>query len=72
MPENGRKLGLLFSVSTSLAAPIVGGFLLGYFLDKWLHTGPWLLLTFGLLGTAGGFIGMLRVVEAINREKDDE
>jgi ATP synthase protein I len=44
---------------TFVAAVAVGG-LLGYFLDKWLHTGPWLMVVFGCFGFAGGILEIAR------------
>lgn len=69
---NNRKIALAASVSTGLAAPIVGGFLLGYFLDQAFGTKPWMILVCGLLGTVGGFLALYRTVNKINEEKDDE
>ena len=69
---NNRKLALAVSVSTNLAAPIIGGILLGYFLDNWLGTKPWLLLLGTLLGTTGAFWTLLRLVTKLNQEKDEE
>ena len=42
---------------TMVGTVVVGGFI-GYLLDKWLHTSPWLMVVFG----AGGFIGGVREV----------
>ncbi|MFN7928573.1 MAG: AtpZ/AtpI family protein [Blastocatellia bacterium] len=69
---NNRKFALAVSVSTNLAAPIVGGVWLGYWLDQWLHTKPWLLLLGTMLGTAGAFLALFRIVNKINQEKDEE
>jgi ATP synthase protein I len=44
---------------TFVAAVAVGG-LIGYFLDHWLHTGPWLMVIFGALGFAGGILEITR------------
>jgi len=44
---------------TIVGAVAVGG-LLGYFLDKWLHTAPWLLAVFGTVGFAGGVTEVIR------------
>jgi F0F1-type ATP synthase assembly protein I len=52
--NSGRYLALGFQIGGS----IVGGLLLGYFLDDYLHTAP----LFTLLLTIGGFIGALRVL----------
>ena len=38
----------------TLVGAVVFGGLLGYFLDKWLHTTPWLLVVFGGLGFVAG------------------
>jgi ATP synthase protein I len=48
--ESALALELPF---TFVGAVAVGGFL-GYYLDKWLHTSPWLLVTFGGLGFVAG------------------
>ncbi|MCL4522735.1 MAG: AtpZ/AtpI family protein [Acidobacteria bacterium] len=42
-----------------VAAVLIGGGL-GYLLDKWLHTGPFLTLTFGVLGFAAGIRELVR------------
>ena len=45
-----------------LVAAIVLGGLVGYFLDHWLHTKPYLMLVFGFLGFFGGLRDLLRRV----------
>ena len=67
-----QKLALAASVSTSLAAPIIGGILLGFWLDRWLGTQPWMILVFTILGTVGAFIALIRTVNKINQTKDEE
>ncbi len=42
-----------------VGAIIVGG-LTGFFLDRWLHTKPFLMLIFGALGFFGGVRDVLR------------
>ena len=44
---------------TFVGAVVVGG-LIGYFLDKWLHTKPWLMLAFGGFGFYAGVREVLR------------
>jgi ATP synthase protein I len=53
-----------------LPSSIAVGLLIGYFLDKWLGTGPWLLLVFSLLGAASGLISLIRAVIKFNRDPD--
>jgi ATP synthase protein I len=44
---------------TIVAATVLGGFL-GYLLDKWLHTGPWLMAGFGAIGFVAGTREVIR------------
>jgi F0F1-type ATP synthase assembly protein I len=44
---------------TFVGTVAVGGFI-GYFLDKWLHTGPWLMVVFGTFGFVAGVMEMSR------------
>jgi ATP synthase protein I len=42
-----------------VSAIVVGGGM-GYLLDRWLHTKPWLLLVFGAFGFYAGVRDVLR------------
>ena len=44
---------------TFVGAIVVGG-AIGFFLDRWLHTGPWLMMVFGGLGFYAGIREVLR------------
>lgn len=63
-----QKLAALSSIGLLLPSSIVVGLFFGYFLDKWLGTGPWLLLTFFILGVVSGFLSLFR---ALRKFKDD-
>ena len=45
------------------------GLLIGYFLDKWLGTEPWLLLAFLIFGIAAGFKNMYIEAKKIHEEE---
>jgi ATP synthase protein I len=45
-----------------LVSAIVVGGVFGYFLDRWLHTKPYLTLVFGALGFYAGVRDVLRRV----------
>ena len=53
-----------------LPSSIVVGLLIGYYMDKWLGTGPWLLLVFTLLGVASGLISLIRSIIKVNKDPD--
>lgn len=44
---------------TFVGAVAVGG-LIGYYLDKWLRTGPWLMVVFGGFGFVAGLLEIAR------------
>jgi ATP synthase protein I len=53
-PERRRASIQLSAVGLEFASTVIGGLILGYYLDEWLGTEPWLFLvgTFGGLGAA--------------------
>ena len=61
-PDRGwqKAMSLGFRVVSELVAGIVVGGGIGYLIDRWLGTKPFLLVLFGLLGTAGGFWNIIR------------
>jgi len=60
-PNQGKPSGALELLSTAgtiglqLVVSTFIGLAMGYFLDKWLGTSPWLLVIFLLIGIAAGF-----------------
>ncbi|NPV83385.1 MAG: AtpZ/AtpI family protein [Candidatus Aminicenantes bacterium] len=45
-----------------LPSSIAVGLAIGYLLDRWLKTAPWMLLTWLLLGVASGLLNLFRGV----------
>jgi F0F1-type ATP synthase assembly protein I len=60
MADTFRTIGALSTVGISFVLAIVMGFGCGYFLDRWLGTGPWLLLLFTLFGLVAGILNVYR------------
>ena len=58
--EINRKSGLAYAAALSLFAAVVAGLILGWLLDRWLGTSPWLLVTGIVLGAAAGFYEFIR------------
>ena len=58
--EINRKSGLAYAAAFSLFAAVVAGLILGWLLDRWLGTQPWLLLTGIVLGSAAGLYEFIR------------
>ena len=54
-----------------VSGPIVG-FAIGYGLDKWLDTDPWLKLVFFVIGIGAGFLNVYKDAQRVvrNLQKD--
>jgi ATP synthase protein I len=65
-PDQKQARGFSQQFATAMELPfvmvgtIVVGGLIGFFLDRWLHTKPFLMLLFGALGFFGGVRDVLR------------
>ena len=66
-PSLQRAIGLGFFMVGS----IVGGYLVGSYLDSRFGTGPWLMLTLVFMGIASGFMEFHRVVKRIQEEEEE-
>ena len=64
-----RRLSELASLGLILPSSIAVGLFIGYFLDRWMGTAPWLLLSFTVLGIVSGLLSLLR---ALKKEMKDE
>jgi len=58
--ETNRKTGLAYAAALSLFAAVVSGLIMGWLLDRWLGTRPWLLVSGIVLGAAAGFYEFIR------------
>ena len=62
--KRGSFMGSAFKLGTELVAAVVVGTIIGFILDNWFDTKPWLLIIFFFIGSAAG---MLNVVRTANR-----
>ncbi len=53
-----------------LPAGAVAGYVLGWLLDDWLHTGPVIAIVGAFLGAAGGVIEILRILTREEKRAD--
>ena len=54
------KLGIAFKISTEMVAAVVVGTIIGYILDNWFGTKPWLILIFFFVGVIAGILNVVR------------
>jgi ATP synthase protein I len=62
----GAGAGIGVRIGVELVAGIGVGALIGYGLDSWLGTRPWLMVVFFFLGAAASVVNMYRVVKGLD------
>ena len=62
--KKGSFMGNAFKLGTELVAAVAVGTIIGFILDSWFGTKPWLIIIFFFLGAAAG---MLNVIRAANK-----
>jgi ATP synthase protein I len=50
-----KSLGFLSGLGIAMVAATLIGLAMGYYLDRWLGTNPWMTLVFLCLGIVAGF-----------------
>lgn len=60
LADSMRTLGALSTVGFSFVLAIVIGAAIGYFLDGWLGTAPWLFFLGFFMGLAAGILNVYR------------
>ena len=75
-PKRGKQatlwaqIGFYSSLGFVLPAGIAVGCVAGWYLDRWLHTAPVLVVVMGFLGAVGGFIEVLRILTRAEKDAD--
>jgi len=54
-----RSAGLYLGVAFELPGTIIGALVVGYFLDQYFRTSPWLLITLTTVGFIGAFARLI-------------
>jgi Uncharacterized protein conserved in bacteria len=60
----GNQSALAMELPFTMVGAVFFGGLLGYLLDRWLHTEPWLMFVFGALGFFAGVREVIRRLPA--------
>ncbi len=59
-----------------MVSAVIVGFIIGWLLDNWLGTNPWLKIVFILLGAAAGMLNVYRLASgfgyAVGYNKSDQ
>ena len=54
------NIGQAFKLSTELVAAVFVGTIIGFILDNWVDTKPWLIIIFFFVGVVAGILNVIR------------
>ena len=63
--KRGAFMGNAFKLGTELVAAVAVGTIIGFILDSWFDTKPWLIITFFFLGVIAGIYNVIRVAKSM-------
>jgi len=65
--SNAASLGKALKISTELVAAVVVGTTLGFILDNWFDTRPWLTISFFFMGVAAGILNVIKSAKNMHK-----
>ena len=66
--EQKSNIGNAFKMSTELVSAVAVGTIIGFILDNWFGTKPWLILIFFLIGVIAGIINVIRSAKKMQKK----
>ena len=67
--ENGTFMGSAFKLGTELVSAVAVGTIIGFILDSWFDTKPWLMIFFFFLGSAAGILNVIKVAKKMQQKE---
>ena len=65
--EPKSNIGIAFKMSTELISAVLVGTIIGFILDNWFDTKPWLILIFFFVGVIAGILNVVRSAKNMQR-----
>jgi ATP synthase protein I len=66
--QNGSFIGSAFKLGTELVSAVIVGTIIGFILDTWFDTKPWLIIVFFFLGSAAGILNVIRTAKRMQEK----
>ena len=66
--KKGSFMGSAFKLGTELVAAVAVGTIIGFILDNWFDTKPWLIIIFFFLGAAAGMLNVIRTANLMQKK----
>ena len=65
--SNAASLGKALKISTELIAAVAVGTTIGFILDNWFDTRPWLTISFFFMGVAAGILNVIKSAKNMHK-----
>jgi ATP synthase protein I len=66
--ENSSFMGAAFKLGTELVSAVLVGTIIGFILDTWFDTKPWLIILFFFLGSIAGILNVIKVAKKMQQK----
>ena len=66
--ETNSGIGVAFKMSTELVSAVAVGTIIGFILDNWFGTKPWLILIFFFVGVIAGIMNVVKSAKKMQRK----
>ena len=66
--KKGLFMGSAFRLGTELIAAVAVGTIIGFILDNWFDTKPWLIIIFFFLGSIAGIMNVIKTANRMQKE----
>ena len=65
--SSSSSMGSAFKMSTELVSAVVVGTIIGFILDNWFGTKPWLILIFFFVGVIAGITNVIKSAKKMQK-----
>ena len=65
--KSNSNMGTAFKMSTELVAAVAVGTIIGFILDNWFGTKPWLILIFFFVGVIAGIMNVIKSAKRMQK-----
>ena len=66
--DKKSSFGKAFQLSTELVSAVLVATIIGFILDNWFDTKPWLIIIFFFIGVAAGIINVVRSAKKMQKD----
>jgi len=68
--KNTSSLGTALKLSTEMVAAVFVGSIIGFILDNWFDSKPWLTIIFFFAGSAAGILNVIKSAKLMQKNND--